>query len=204
MKTTEKPVSYAEFVMALCKPGEAIVSSLTPDKAHIWHMATGVSGEAGELLDAVKKHVLYGKPLDIENVVEELGDLKFYITGLMEKLGISEWRVEEHNRAKLGERYKSLTYSDEAAQTRADKQPEITVYPKFPTFWVNGRLITTEERTSLTYADVLALAGMRGTPTVTYHTRERGDTKRSGIMHPGDVVEYVHLLQFNCVHTGDA
>lgn len=39
-------------------------------------MATGVSGEAGELLDAVKKSVVYKKPLDRENVVEELGDLR--------------------------------------------------------------------------------------------------------------------------------
>ena len=116
MKTT-----YAEFVMALAKKGEYIIETLTPEKAHRLHMAVGISGEAGELLDAIKKEAIYNKPLDRENVIEELGDLKFYITGLMYSPGISEEEVEAHNRAKLGKRYASFTYSDQAAQDRADK-----------------------------------------------------------------------------------
>ena len=51
-------------------------------------MVVGVSGEAGELLDAVKKAVIYRKPLDLENVIEELGDLEFYMEGLRQGLEI--------------------------------------------------------------------------------------------------------------------
>jgi len=42
------------------------------------HGAIGISGEAGELLDAVKKHVFYGKPLDVNNVKEEISDVLWY------------------------------------------------------------------------------------------------------------------------------
>jgi NTP pyrophosphatase (non-canonical NTP hydrolase) len=113
-------ITHPELVTVLAKPGQAIVDSLTAENAHILHMAIGISGESGELLDAIKKHVFYNKPLDIANVIEELGDLEFYMEGLRQGTGISREEVLEHNIAKLSIRY-GKTYSDEAAQTRADK-----------------------------------------------------------------------------------
>lgn len=114
-------ISHSEMVAVLVKPGEDIISSLTPEKADLWHMATGVAGEAGELLDAVKKHVIYNKPIDIENVIEELGDLEFYMEGVRQNLGITREQTIEQNIAKLSVRYHGLTYSDQKAQDRADK-----------------------------------------------------------------------------------
>jgi len=114
-------VNYTEMVMTLAKPGEDIIESLTPQKAHLLHMAVGIAGEAGELLDAIKKHVVYNKPLDYRNVIEELGDLEFYMEGLRAKLAILREETLVANIAKLEVRYKGLTYSDKAAQDRADK-----------------------------------------------------------------------------------
>jgi NTP pyrophosphatase (non-canonical NTP hydrolase) len=85
------------------------------------HAALGVCGEAGELVDALKKHIHYKKPLDLENVIEELGDLRFYIQAAMNLFGITEQELLQHNAMKLAKRYKDLTYSDKAAQDRADK-----------------------------------------------------------------------------------
>jgi phosphoribosyl-ATP pyrophosphohydrolase len=85
------------------------------------HAAVGISGEAGELLDAVKKEWVYNKPLDYENVKEELGDLMFYITAMMIYCGISWQEVFQYNADKLAKRYVGLKYSDQAAQERADK-----------------------------------------------------------------------------------
>ena len=82
-------IDYADMVKVLAKDGQTIADELTGEDAHAWHMATGVSGEAGELLDAVKKVVVYRKPVDMENVVEELGDLEFYMEGLRQGLGIT-------------------------------------------------------------------------------------------------------------------
>jgi NTP pyrophosphatase (non-canonical NTP hydrolase) len=88
------------------------------------HAALGVCGEAGELADAIKKHIHYGKPLDKKNVLEELGDLRFYIQAVMNLVGISEKEILQHNADKLSERYVGLSYSDEAAIIRADKLGE--------------------------------------------------------------------------------
>lgn len=114
-------INHAEMVQALAKPGADIVASLTPETAHLLHMAVGVSGEAGELLDAVKKAAVYNKPIDLANVVEELGDLEFYMEGLRQGLGITREETLQGNIAELSVRYNGLKYSDAAAQARADK-----------------------------------------------------------------------------------
>lgn len=114
-------MEHHHLVAALVKPGQAIINTLDPDKAHTLHMAVGVSGESGELLDAVKKHVIYNKPLDRENVIEELGDLEFYMEGLRQGLSITREETLQHNIAKLSKRYSSLSYSDTAAIAREDK-----------------------------------------------------------------------------------
>ena len=98
-------IQHQEMVRALCKPGADIKSELTPTDCHLIHMAIGLSGEAGELLDAIKKPTIYRKPLDPDNVIEELGDLEFYMEGLRQALGITRQQTLEHNIAKLSKRY---------------------------------------------------------------------------------------------------
>lgn len=115
-------IKHDEMVAALCKSGEAILASLTPEKCHAWHMASCVPGEAGELFDAIKKWVLYEKPLDRANVVEELGDLEFYMEGLRQGLGITREETIADNIAKLSKRYATGRFTNQAAQARADKE----------------------------------------------------------------------------------
>lgn len=114
-------MNYPEFVSGLAKPGRAIRDALTGKQADMWHAATGVAGEAGELLDAIKKHVVYGKPLDLANVVEELGDLEFYMQQLRNNLGLTREECLQANVAKLSVRYAAGAYTDQQAQDRADK-----------------------------------------------------------------------------------
>lgn len=115
-------MEYKDFVTSRCKFGGAIVKSMTPEDAHILHMAVGVSGEAGELLDAMKKAVIYRKPLDIENVKEEIGDVLFYLQGLCNSIGYSFDKAMQDNMDKLNKRYSSGEYSDNEAIVRADKE----------------------------------------------------------------------------------
>lgn len=115
-------INYADMVATLVKPGQAIIDQMTPDKAHQWHMASCVCGEAGELFDAVKKSAIYNKPIDMTNVEEELGDIEFYLEGLRQSLGITREQTLDANVAKLSKRYEGLRYTDAAAQARADKQ----------------------------------------------------------------------------------
>ncbi len=67
--------------------------------------------------------MIHGRPLDRQNVVEELGDLEFYMESLRQGLGISREEVLAHNAAKLSARYGG-SYSDAAALARADKPPD--------------------------------------------------------------------------------
>ena len=111
---------HQQMVSDLVKDGGLIAEEMTGYSAHILHMAIGISGESGELLDAIKKSVIYQKELDHINVVEELGDLEFYMQGLREALGVTRGETLRENIKKLGVRYGDK-YSDLNAQVRADK-----------------------------------------------------------------------------------
>ena len=85
------------------------------------HAVFGVAGEAGELIDPVKKAMFYGKELDIANIREEAGDLMWYIAGpLCRALGCTLEDLAREVTDKLRKRY-PLKYTDQAAIERADK-----------------------------------------------------------------------------------
>lgn len=106
---------YEDFVAALAKPMPTPVENLL-------HMAVGMSGEAGELLDAVKKVWAYNKQPDFENLIEELGDLYFYFQGMLNFLGLDVEFIKRMNQDKLSKRFPNIAYSDLHAQARLDKQ----------------------------------------------------------------------------------
>lgn len=112
---TQLAYEYRDFVASRMK-------SMDTPRDNLIHMTLGIAGEAGELVDAIKKHWAYGKPLDTDNVVEELGDLLFYIQGVLNVVTASE-TLEDlmvTNMHKLSKRYPT-GYSDKAAIERADK-----------------------------------------------------------------------------------
>lgn len=112
---------YSHFVYRKKKPGQAIVDQLTAGAADALHMAVGVASEGGELLDAIKRWAIYGKPLDRANVIEELGDLEFFMEGLRQQLNIMRGDTLVANMAKLDKRY-AAGYTDAEAAARADKE----------------------------------------------------------------------------------
>jgi len=113
---------HERMVASLVKPGSAILREMTEHDAHILHMAVGIVGEAGELIDAIKKKVIYQKPLDTLNVIEELGDIEFYLEGLRSALAINRDETLDANIRKLTKRYgETHQYTNQAAQERKDK-----------------------------------------------------------------------------------
>jgi NTP pyrophosphatase (non-canonical NTP hydrolase) len=114
-------IDYQDFVRTLKKPGSAILEDLSPASADALHMAIGVSGEAGELLDAIKRYAIYNKPVDIDNVIEELGDLEFFMEGIRQALNIDRATTVQRNIEKLQKRYSEKKFTNQAAQDRADK-----------------------------------------------------------------------------------
>lgn len=113
---------HAQMVAKLSVSGEDVLRRIDAHQLEVNHMALGVAGEAGELVDAVKKFIYYNQPIDLENVVEELGDLEFYMQGLRARLGISRERTLAANMAKLAKRYPNFEYSNQRAKERADKE----------------------------------------------------------------------------------
>lgn len=69
------------------------------------HMAYGLSTEAGEILDAFKKHKFYGRDLNIQNLKEEAGDLMWYLYQFLEGIGYTPEQCRADNIAKLEKRY---------------------------------------------------------------------------------------------------
>ena len=79
------------------------------------HAGIGLATESGEFLDALKKHVFYGKALDTVNLSEEMGDIFWYCALISDELGVDFAKVMETNIAKLKARY-----GDKFSEQKAD------------------------------------------------------------------------------------
>jgi hypothetical protein len=64
--------------------------------------------------------VIYGKPLDLANIVEEVGDTLWFLARICEACNITLSRCAAENIEKLQKRYPEA-YSDEDALERKDK-----------------------------------------------------------------------------------
>lgn len=118
MKTT-----YEEMVGRLARAGGLIAAEMTAQKAHLWHMSSALACEAGELFDPIKQHVIYDAPLNINEkggVLEELGDIEFYLEGLRQSLGITREEVLQANQDKLAIRHPGYTFTTRQASEKAD------------------------------------------------------------------------------------
>lgn len=94
----------------------------TVNIAQLIHAHLGLSSETGELADALKKHLIYGQPLDIKNVKEELGDKLWYISIACDACMTTLEEVMEANINKLKIRYPEKFTEKDAAE-RKDKRP---------------------------------------------------------------------------------
>lgn len=111
---------YLELSNRTCKHIEEGGVVILPEMYDLLHATLGISGEAGELLDAVKKSFIYNKPLDVVNAKEELGDLLWYIALACRTLNVSFEELMQMNIDKLTKRYPEK-YTDNDAIARADK-----------------------------------------------------------------------------------
>ncbi|HUQ45965.1 MAG TPA: nucleoside triphosphate pyrophosphohydrolase family protein [Gemmatimonadaceae bacterium] len=76
------------------------------DDAHRFlDAAAGLSEEAGEVLAHARKHVLQGRPLDRDAVIDELGDALWCLAIAAKTLGVTLSGVAQRNEEKLRERH---------------------------------------------------------------------------------------------------
>lgn len=81
------------------------------------HAGIGLATEAGEFLDALKKHIFYGKELDRVNLKEEMGDLFWYLAIACDELDVEFEPLMERNIAKLKARY-----GEKFSETKAEQR----------------------------------------------------------------------------------
>ena len=65
----------------------------------------GLCGESGEVIDLVKKHLAQGHELDREKMIDELGDVAWYIAETAYALDADLETVFSRNIEKLKKRY---------------------------------------------------------------------------------------------------
>lgn len=93
--------------------------------SRLLHAIIGVCTEGGEALDVMKKNLFYGKEIDKTNLIEELGDLLWYIQLAADELGTTIPEIIQANIAKLRERY-PVEFSEEKALERdLDKERSV-------------------------------------------------------------------------------
>lgn len=83
-------ITHPQLVAALVKPPLDIMTTLSQFSTDLWHGATGVAGEAGELLEMISSGTY-----DHENLVEELGDLEFYMEQIRQRADIKRAGVAD-------------------------------------------------------------------------------------------------------------
>lgn len=91
-----------------------------PKLLKLLHSVLGMSGEVGEATDSVKKAVMYGKDLDVQNLKEECGDILWYMSLMLNVIGSSFEEVMQMNDEKLSTRYPQ-GFTEKHAQLRLDK-----------------------------------------------------------------------------------
>lgn len=89
---------YQKFAMITLNP------ELSPKDVLI-NCVMGLCGESGEAIDIVKKWLAQGHELDKKHLVEELGDIAWYLAEAATALDISLEEILQSNIDKLKRRY---------------------------------------------------------------------------------------------------
>lgn len=74
-------------------------------ESRLVNFGLGVAGEAGEVADLIKKQVFHHHDSDPDRLIEELGDVLWYVTALALTLGVPLEDVAQRNLTKLIRRY---------------------------------------------------------------------------------------------------
>ena len=124
---------YIEFVRETTSKASSdfpsLLSRLTElevgdaDVPRLMTAAFGVSAEAGELAEIIKKIFLQGKPYNEENIIhmkKEAGDILWYMSQLCIALDTTFEELMEINYQKLSARYPEGTFSVYKSENRVE------------------------------------------------------------------------------------
>jgi len=119
VRETTSPASK-DFAQLLSRMTELEVTD-DADVSRLLTAALGISAEAGEFTEIVKKILLQGKPYNEDNVFHmkrELGDICWYIAQACMALDTNFEEILEMNYQKLSARYPEGTFSIHKSENR--------------------------------------------------------------------------------------
>lgn len=116
------PVTYKNYISNAKRTEpdytNVIGRVVNPKTLRLLHGAMGLCTESSEFLDVLKKYLFYGKPMDMVNMREELGDIFWYLAILADEMGEANFtNMLQTNIAKLRTRYPEK-FTEDAAQNR--------------------------------------------------------------------------------------
>lgn len=94
-------------------------NGIIKDPGGLLNGCLGLSGEAGELNDLVKKWIFHKKPLDREHMKKEIGDVCWYIADICHSMGFDLGEIFQMNIDKLKARYPE-GFSEQRANNRSE------------------------------------------------------------------------------------
>ena len=99
-----------------------VLASRTANDGDLYELANyglGITGEAGEVADIIKKAVFHGHDIPVKELKKELGDVLWYVSQLARVNGLTLENIAIANIKKLKKRYPD-GFSQEASINRED------------------------------------------------------------------------------------
>lgn len=114
-------MNFKEYI----KEAERTSADLGDKRLDNLHYILGMVTEVGELADAFKKELAYGKPIDWVNAKEELFDIMWYVANFCRINDIDFEKGLDTNMEKLRVRYPEKFTEKDAINRNLEKEREI-------------------------------------------------------------------------------
>lgn len=116
--------TYQECALRTMADQEVILKRVSTTDMQLINGVIGLSNEAGELCDAIKRHVEYGKPRDRANIKEEVGDCFWRLRQICDAVGLTFEECMQANIDKLAIRYPKEFSDIQAHEENRDRAAE--------------------------------------------------------------------------------
>lgn len=100
-----RPITYDEWRKRSFERSRKEQPWLTQKQRQLALYGLGLSGEAGEVSDEIKKYLFHDKPLDREHLLAECGDVLWYLDRVLSTLDATLQEAWTVNDAKLAARF---------------------------------------------------------------------------------------------------
>lgn len=121
-----RPNEYQELANRTICPQDKAYARIGDDArgTQLMHAGIGMAAEAGEFCTELQRRFYYGKEPNNTNLIEELGDMLWYVSEACQALDVTLEYVMQANIRKLAARYKDRYTDFEAAEENRDREAE--------------------------------------------------------------------------------